>query len=112
QYLSLPTSDYTAICSIRGLAEQIFWILERSRYLDDRRSRNQLETQISEMVMRQLLKDCSPGQDRPCFSPDGQMPYGRGIVEKYHMFWLPWATLATFESCQICRAPMILICIQ
>lgn len=96
QYLSLPATDCLAISSIRGLAEQIFWILERSRYLD-RRSRNHQETQIAEMVMRQLLKDCSPEQDRPCFSPDGQIPHGREIALKYSMFWLPWATAATLE---------------
>lgn len=97
QYLSLPTSDYTVISSIRGLAEQIFWILERSRYLDNRRPRNHLETQISEIVVRQLLKDCPPEPGRSCFSPDGKIPNGRETAEKYNMFWLPWVTLATLE---------------
>jgi uncharacterized caspase-like protein len=97
QYVSLPTSDYTAISSIRGLAEQIFWILERSRYVDNRRPRNQPETQISEMVVRQLLKDCSPDPGRLCLSPDGKIPNGRETTEKYSMLWLPWGTLATLE---------------
>jgi hypothetical protein len=67
-YLSPSTTDTVAISSIRGLAEQVFWVIEQSRHIDAR-SRTNSEEMIAISVAKQLIKDCdlsTSGTRRRC----------------------------------------------
>lgn len=97
QFLSLPTMHATAIASVRGLAEQTFWILERARHLDNRGHRSDLQNKVADLIAKQIFRDCTPDDDHPCSSPDGKIVNGLQTTDEYKMFWLPWATLAALE---------------